>query len=463
MRDVATPLALALPWVLIAVAGFELLHVFAGVGWARGAAHVAMGAVVVAAIPRLGGREAFLLSASAVAAAALVWLAPDPWAAARRAMDQAVFLMAFVLVISQIQEAARTSASVEALGLYLARQPGGRRFLGLFGGTMGMAILFNLSTVTLLAPLIRRAAEAAPDDPLTPVRERRQLNAHLRGFAWSVIWSPTAIAPIALMGLIEGIDRAAWIATGFVISLVMMAIGWAEDRWTFRRQIAAARGRPARARPPLPVGALVRFLTVCTGFAATAGAVILATGKGIPAGLMAAVPVLVMAWLVAQRADLAERARHLLAKGLPNSAPMCVTLAAAGFLGIAAAELLPAEDLARHLDLAAWPAWAFMLAITLGVVALSQFGLSPIMMAVFFGAVLGRVEGLPTTPTETAIACAAGWSVSTTISPFASGVIMLARTTGHRETVLSWRWNGLYTALTVIALALSYAVISGGR
>ncbi len=82
------------------------------------------------------------------------------------------------------------------------------------------------------------------------------------------------------------------------------------------------------------------------------------------------------------------------------------------------------------------------------------------MMAVFFGAVLGSLPSLPATPTQTALAVAAGWAVSTTISPFASGVIMLSRVTAIPGTRLTYRWNAIYTALTVAVLAIAYMAIT---
>lgn len=453
----------ALVFALLAVMGLELAHVLSGLDVLRTGAHLALGLVVLTAIPQLGLREAYLLSLSGVLAA-LLWLwHPVPAEAARGALDQAVFLMAFVLLISLVQEAAMTSGSVAEVGLYLARQPGGRRFTGLFGGTMVAAVVFNLGTLSLLAPLVRRAADEARDDPLTPVRERRQLNALLRGFAWSVVWSPTAVAPLALLGLIDGIDRPVWIVLGLALSMTMLAIGWAEDRISWRGHTAQALGLPPVARAALPVRAVWRFLGVATALAALTGAVMVLGGLDVPPSLMAASPLVLIGWLIAQKADIAARLRQIATTGLPASAPMAVTLACSGFVGIAGAALIPAEDAARWIGLDGWPAWLFMLATTLAVVTLSQFALSPIMMAVFFGAVLGSLPSLPASPTLTAVAIAAGWSVSTTISPFASGVIMLTRITGHSGQELTYRWNGLFSLLTVAALALAYLLMTGGH
>ncbi|MEO1494241.1 MAG: hypothetical protein AAFV19_18985 [Pseudomonadota bacterium] len=457
---------------LIAVMALELMHLFSGIGAARQAAHGAMILATVAAIPRLGLREAYLLALSGV----LVWLvltgSDAPGEILRIALDQAVFLMSFILCLSLVQEAAMTSGSVARLGLYLSRQPGGRRFLGLYGGTNLMTVVFNLGTMSLLAPLIRRSAEAAKDDPLTPVRERRQLSAVLRGFAWSVVWSPTAVAPLAMMSLMEGIDRARWIAIGFCLSLVMMAVGWAEDKVTWRRYTAAAQGTAPIAPQPLPVAALVRFLTVCGIFGGLSVAVMLFGGLGLPPGLMAAAPVLLVGWLWVQSAGqgpgdsggrlaiTARRIREIAGQSLPLSAPAAVTLACSGFIGRAGAALIPAEEWAAAIGLNDMPAWLFLFGTTVAVTALSQLALSPIMMAVFFGAVLGALPSLPADPTLTALAIAVGWATSTTFSPFASGVILLTRVTGHPGTRLTYVWNGVFTALSFAVLFVVFRLLA---
>ena len=461
MRD--GPGRAALVAVLLGVMALELMHLFSGLGWARAGAHLALGAVVLASMPRFGLREVYLLCLSGVLAGLLWVYHPDPGEAARKALDQAVFLMAFVLLISLVQEAAMTSPSVAALGMYLARQPGGRRFAGMFGGTMVMAVIFNIGTISLLAPLVRRAAEEAADDPLTPVRERRQLNAVLRGFAWSVIWSPTAIAPLALMGLIDGIERGRWIVLGLILSLVMLGVGWLEDRIAWRNHTAAALGLPPVPRPALPRTALWRFLGVCAALAGLTGAVMAVSGLGVPASLMLAAPVLLLGWLAAQdRALMGARLGGIVAEGLPASAPMAVTLGCSGFVGIAGAALLPAEQVAAWIGLDELPAWVFLIGCTLAVTALSQFALSPIMMAVFFGAVLGSLPSLPADPTLTALAVSTGWAVSTTFSPFASGAILLSRMTGHPGSELTYGWNTIFAALSVAVLTLAFWLLTGG-
>lgn len=460
MRDPAPPRLSAVSAVLVAVMGLELVHLFAHLDWARTAAHVAMLVLVPVAWRRIGFREYYLLTFCAVLAG-LVWqLHPEPMRAIRAGFDQAVFLMAFILLISLVQEGAMTSRSVALAGDWLARRPGSQRFLSLYGGTNVMAVIFNLGTVSLIAPLIRRAAEEAPDDPLTPIRERRQLNATLRGFAWAVVWSPTAVAPLALMELIDGIDRGRWIVLGLGLAVLMMLIGWAEDWLRWRGFTASRMGLPPPYRPPFPGRAVLRFGAVCVTFAGLTLGIMETTGQGIPASLVAASPILMILWLLAQNGGQAApalaRVGAIVRESLPLSAAASVTLACSGFIGRAGAELIPAEQLADWVGLDQIPAWIFLTGTAVAVALLSQLALSPIMMAVFFGSVLGALPSLPADPTLTALAISTGWSLSMTCAPFASVVILLTRLTGKPGTVLTYRWNTGFSFAAVIALAVCY-------
>lgn len=447
---------------LLALMVLEILHQLTGATWAAQAAYIAMALAIAMAVRTFGAREFYLLTLSAVMFGLIFTLHPDPLTATIAALDQAVFLMAFLLCISLIQEAAQTSRSVGELGHYLAWQPGGRRYTGLYTGTMTMAVVFNIGTLSLLAPLITRGAAKATDDPLGPIRERRQLNAVVRGFAWSVVWSPTAISPIALYVLLPEADRAVWIGLGLLLAFVMLGVGWLEDRIAWRNHTAEAYGLPPIPIPPLPVRALRRFLGVCAGLAIVTGVFMALFGLGVPGALMGASPIVMVLWLWGQETKMLPRVTEIFRDGLPATTPAALTLGCAGFVGISGAALLPAQEIADWINLDAVPAWVFLIGTVVAVVILSQFGLSPIMMAVFFGAVLAGLDSLPASQTMTALAVSTGLAVSTTFSPFAAGVVFLSRVTSHPGTRLTYRWNGLFTALSLAVLTIAYWVMTGG-
>ena len=446
-------------WLLIGVMVSELAgrvfenHAIETVAWGL------MIALIPAGAHRLGGREAYLLSLCAVVSGLLVWLHPAHGPAMAAALDQAVFLMAFILLLGLVQEAAVTSRSVAETGIWLTRQPPGRRFLSLFGGTNVMGVLFNLGVVSLLAPLIRRGVEeAAPGDPLNPVRERRQLNAMLRGFAWCVVWSPTAVAPLALIELIEGIDRWLWMLWGLGLTGLVMALGWIEDRISWGHLVARRRAAAA-----MPRAAVAGFAAVCAVLLALTLAAMWLTGGSVVLGLMLACPVLMLGWLAVQESGrLPERLGAILGPGLAQSVPLAVTLACSGFLGRSGAALVPAETVAEVLGLDRLPAYVFLTSLAVAVALFSQIGVSPIMMAVFFGSLLGALPGLPADPTLTALAISCGWALSMTSSPFATVVLLTARVTGHGERELTWGWNLPFTAGCVLLILACFWALTGG-
>lgn len=458
-REGAGPVLL--PVLLAAVMALELTARATGSAAIETLTHAAMIAVIPVAARGLGLREAYLLTLSAVLSVLVVLRHPEPSAAIGAAFSQAAFLMAFILLLSLVQEAASTSRAVAVCGRYLTRQPPGRRFLSIYSGANVMSVLFNLGVVSLLAPLIRRGVEeASPGDALNPVRERRQLNALLRGFAWSVIWSPTALAPLALMTLIPGVDRIAWIGLGLAISVLAMLIGWGEDRVAWGR-LRRRLGGSARFLPePFPVREAAGFAAVCFALLGlTAGAMALLGGT-VVFGLMVACPILAAAWLMVQNREAAggpvraagERLASIWRWRLPLSAPVAVTLGASGYVGHAAAALLPAAEIAEAIGLQAMAPHLFLTGVAVAVAALSQLGLSPIMLAVFFGSLLGALPELPASPTLTALAISCGWALAMTSSPFATVVLVMARATEHSGREMTWGWNLPFTGLCVAAL-----------
>ena len=63
---------------------------------------------------------------------------------------------------------------------------------------------------------------------------------------------------------------------------------------------------------------------------------------GVPGALMGASPIVMYVWLRAQGIEVRPRLAEILQDGLPATTPAAVTLACAGFVGIAGAALLPA-------------------------------------------------------------------------------------------------------------------------
>lgn len=454
--------------LLLGIAILELTARFTGSDLLQHVAWVLVLTVVVLAGRQLSLREVYLLCASAGLAVLVVLTQPNPATILAGAMDQAVFLMAFILLLGLLQATARSSPSVGVLGEYLTRQPPGRRYLALSGGTSLLAVLFNLGVVSFLVPLIQQGIHrAGAEDGLNPVRERRQISALLRGFAWSVTWSPTAFAPLIVAELMPGVERTAWIGYGFALFTLLMLLGALEDRLRFRAY------RPSGKRPVMafPRTAALRFIATTGWFLLLVVFFVEGFDESIVFGVLAACPLMMAGWLAAQiglrsprlMPALKTRLWGLVTTELPGSMNVAITLACSGFIGRAAAGLTPAAQVAAFLGLEAMPDWALLSAIPIFIAMISLLALSPTMMAVFMGSFFAALPEMPADATLLAFSISCGWALSMTFSPFATVVLVIARASGLPAARLTWGWNMPFTLMAAVMLVPLFALLTGGR
>lgn len=447
---------LVLAWLLLCVMAIELLsrqypethiHVFA---W------VLMGSIAVMSVPQFGIREAYLLIICGLLAL-YGWQSGLADAASfAAALEQAVFLVAFILLLGLLHQAASTSPAIRELGTYLTQQPQGRRYFALSGGTAVLAVLFNIGVVSFLVPLIQKGiATSTPNDKFNDIRERRQISAMVRGFAWVVIWSPTAMAPLALMELIPGVNRTVWILYGFVVFVFMMCVGALEDKLRFRHIRAMRKFSP----PRFPTNALIRFLSACGWLIFLMTFFVVLTGDSIISGLLMSCPVMLVGWIVVQNgfstngfAESRARLKNIAFDVLPQSAPIAITLATSGFFGRLSAQVLPITEIAQWIGLDAVPSYLLLAALPVVLSLLSLLAFSPIMLAIFFGSFFAGLPSLPADPTLIALAISCGWSLSMTCSPFATVVLLTQQVGGIPARKLTWSWNLAFSALAALLM-----------
>lgn len=453
-----------MPVAIVVILVAVLIERFTGSLAAMTVAIAGMAVAMGVSARRFGFREWYLAALSAGLTAALFAVSAAPLAAVVRGLDQAAFLMAFIYLLTMLHQTAASSPSVAACGAYLTRQPPGRRYGALFWGSNVMSVLFNLGAVSLLTPLVQRGlAERKLEPALKDISERRQINALLRGFALNVIWSPTALAPLAILELIDGVDRERWTLLGLALTAILFFAGWAEDRIVARRLLA---GRTAGGSvPPFPGRAMAGFFAVVVWLFVLIWGISAATGESIAAGLMLACPVLAFGWLWAQRrapAPALAGLREIAVERLPGVAPVAAALAFSGYMGRVAAELAPAAALAEGLGLYAAPDWVVLSALPLVLAAMSFFGVSPIMLAVFFGSLFGALEVLPTDATLLALAISCGWTMAMFLSPFATIVMLLAQQTERRGILVAMGRNWLYAIVSAVLMSAFFWAMTGG-
>ena len=447
--------------VMLALMACELVDLYLQVPQASLAAKGLVLSLPVLAWRQLKLRECYLLGICLVLLA-MIWTGKDNAGPVLfNALDRSAYLASFILLMGLLREGAVTSDSVLRCGTYVTLQPSRRRFLGIFAGSHLFSVLINLGSLSLLAPIIQRGVRGdrvltEPLDEISRVRERRQLSAALRGFAWFLVWAPTAVTQAILPTLIPGIDPLRLIGLGLVVTVVMLAVGWLEDTISWlplRRRLRATGRMPEVGNMKLPSVAARNLSLVCVTlvcpdhhvhqtwrrfhrFGHHAGRP--DRGRHMDRCTTAAQPA---GRAPPARGGETEHNRLLGAAGLHPRGDLHRLCRFHRHDGGAAGPGRP--DRIAALDIASVAPWLFLLGLSVLVWFGGQVGLSPITMAVFLGSVVAELPDLPVDPTLAALSIAAGTAICSIGAPFASGTLMLSRASGYTGLELTWKWNAV--------------------
>lgn len=454
--------ALASLLAILSVA--ELLHLY--LGWQLGSiigscAFISLGIIL---IKNFGLRE-WVLSLIAIALCITLSQSSEGLDTIIRAAKRAAFFAAFIYLVTLLKEAAQRSLSVLELGKFLTRQPPGRRFYSLAIGGHGMGVLLNFGAISLLTPLIQRGVRAETDDRTQiAIAEQRQISALVRGFSWMIMWSPTALTQAVLFTTFPNIDLKTVISLGIAASIIMVIIGRLEDLFRWRNHQIIKTLEPMN----FPTRSGYRFLMICGSLISLTYCTVWIFDVSGAIALMLVAPFVMITWVFSQAQKLPTKQRikdtfkttyEILVGSATPLAKSAFTLGIAGFIGEAAATLVPIQFITETMGINALPDWLFLMLLPIVITLCGQIALSPILVVVFLGAVINSLPVLPADPNLIVFALGAGWALSMSASPNASATLLISAATNISPTTLTWRWNGLYALLCYLAFALSFIIM----
>lgn len=405
----------------------------------------------------------FALLFMAGALAFMLWYRGETevlWAA----LDLAAFFAAFIVLITLMREAAALSGSILSVGRFLTSQPPGKRYYATALGGHFLGIFLNFGAVSLMAPLIQKSVirtDGTPDENL----ERRQISALMRGFSWILLWAPTTLAQGVLLTLFPDVHWLDLAIPGLATSAVMIALGRILDRLEWSQRAPAT-----TAAYPLSLPAAAVVLAVCTLLIVGTFLLRDLTGFSVAQSLMFIAPLATLTWFMAQ----CSRAGHdsggstacmtrvvgILIEAAPKLTRSAMALGLSGFIGRAAAEVLPFAEIAHRFDIGSMPGWVFLSILPMLVVLGGQIALSPILVVVLLGEVMKAIPVLPADPTMIVFALSAGWALSMSASPNATATLLISATTGIAPTTLTWRWNLRYALICYTAFVILFRIFA---
>jgi hypothetical protein len=465
-RDTASATAYLLAWAATLVDQFGRLPVVGDLGG------VAMLVFLVLEFPRQRQFAKILFLALTAIGMIGVVIAADPVALFLSAWRRGAAYGAFFLALSSLRDAAETSRLVRRCGQHLVAQPPGRRYAALTGGGHLFGIILSYGAIELLGAMVMRAntlQAAGGSETTRALRTRRMLMAIYRGFAVMNCWSPLNLMTAVVSTAVPAAPMRMLLPIAFVVSVLMAALGWLEDRFSAARLLTS---RPAATGAPRPqtteswsIHLRIVALVALVMLLAELGSIFL--GVSLVAAVTLIVPLVGLGWAIAQAwtfvttanpitrtaAILRRRAGRFFLR-VPNFRSEATVLAGSGFMGVAVGGALPAAGLAPLI--AHLPPIAVPLLVPVILIGTGQLGLNPVAVIALFGAALPDPAAFGIAPAVLAFACMLGWGLAVNMTPMSASAITTARWAGVSPWTVSTEWNATFT---FSALLLSWLAI----
>jgi len=436
-------------WLPVALTVATLAQCAVGFAPLRGLTFALLAVWLAAVWPRMRTTERAFLAAALAGAGCVVWLDAAWVSTLGTALDRGTTFVALMAALGLLRDAARTSRAVRRCGQWLIAQSPSRRFMAIALGGHGFGIALNMGAVTLLGTLINRSntlAAAGGDPAIVAIRQERMNVALLQGFFSMLVWSPMAISVAFTLAMVPGVT---WFQMGppaMALAALFLAVAWIVDRV---RWPPAKRRAPPRLGPVPPASVALPMLGIVAGLVASVLAAKAATGIGTVEAIAWIASVFALAWLGVQYARrwpqvalpaFAARLRRHVRRYVPDARGEQIVLGAASSLGVTLSVLLKSLGVSDLLDAAALPAPALALAVVVFVILGSQLGVVPLVTSAVAGAAVLGMQASPLGALGLVLAIQVGWALSSTLSAYSGGSMILARIIGRNPGVFR-TWN----------------------
>jgi len=440
-------------WAYLAACAGILLHQFLavpGAGWFAG---LAMLGFLVREFPRQRRYAQVLFLVLVGGGLAAVSASDRPVALFLDGWQRGAVYGAFFLALTTLRDAAETSALVRHCGRHLASQPPGRRYAALAGGGHLFGIILSYGSIELLAAMVSRTVEAR-----SPTGLRRMLLAIQRGFCVMNCWNPLNLMTVVVSTAFPTAPMRALIPLAFAVSILLMAIGWLEDR--------LVHGRPDSARSSPGWAMHLRLVALVAAVMGASELMSLLAGVSLVAAVTLTVPLAALAWIAMQTGRFVQPVtpgvigafvRRRVARFLPRIPSFrgeAMVLAGSGFMGVTVGSALPPDLLAPVIGVL--PPVLVPLLVPVALILTGQVGLNPIAMVALIGAAIPDPGALGLSPAALAFSCMLGWGLAVGMTPMSASALITARWAGVSPWIVGSRWNALYTAAGVV---LAWAAI----
>jgi hypothetical protein len=373
------------------------------------------------------------------------------------------FFTFFLIALGLLKEAALTSESVNLTGRALLQQKPVRRYALLTFTSHLLGILMSIGTINLLGTMIHRSLHNnrnTIDVRINSARQRRMMLAVLRGFCSIPLWAPTSVTITLLVTTIPNLQWIDIIPYGLYLTLTLLLFGIWLDHLQAPKHLQHLVPNISNNLSDLKVSYPIAIVVVM--LAIVSGVLIFMTSLRPIAAVLVSAPIVSAAWIFAQyrRTQNKLNAIQLTVKRftqdiffkLPLQRSEIVFFAGSVLIGRLLLTVLDLDWFAQqlaHLDLST--AMILILSSWIIFIAALLF-INPMISVTLVAGALSQLPNIENMPVTLALVMMVTWAVVIGSSPTTTSVRISAKITEISPFHMGVKWNGLYSALVLVAL-----------
>ena len=380
------------------------------------------------------------------------------------------FFAFFLIALSLLKEAALTSNSVNLAGRALLQQQPVKRYALLTFASHLLGILMSVGAINLLGTMIQRSLqdnEGTVDARINSARQRRMMLAVVRGFCSIPLWAPTSVTITLLVTTIPTLQWIDIIPYGLYLTLIILLFGIWLDHVQAPKHLRHLTPTISNNLSDLKVSYPIVIVVIT--LALVSGLLIYMTPLRPIAAVLVSAPIVSTAWIFAQyhrkrnkrsamRLTIKRFTKDIFFK-LPLQRSEIIFFAGSVLIGRLLLTALNIEWFAQqlaHLNISATlililSSWIIFLAALLFI--------NPMISVTLVAGALSQLPSVENMPVTIALVMMVTWAVVIGSSPTTTSVRISAKITEITPFHMGIKWNGLYSALVLLALDLYLLVM----
>jgi len=380
------------------------------------------------------------------------------------------FFAFFLIALGLLKEAALTSESVNLTGRALLQQQPIRRYALLTFASHLLGILMSVGAINLLGTMIHRSLDDTRDTVdvrINSARQRRMMLAVVRGFCSIPLWAPTSVTITLLVTTIPKLQWIDIMPYGLYLTLVLLLFGiWLDHVQApkhLRHLVPAISNNLSDLKVSFPIAIVVITLAVVSGL------LLYMTSLRPIAAVLVSAPIVSTAWIFSQyhrkrntlsamRLTVIRFTKDIFFK-MPLQRSEIVFFAGSVLIGRLLLTVLDIEWFTQQLTHLNISAALILIASSWIIFLAALIFINPMISVTLVAGALSQLPSVENMPVTIALVMMVTWAVVIGSSPTTTSVRISANITGISPFHMGIKWNGLYSALVLLALDLYLIVM----